>query len=270
MSNIDTDAVAAGIEVGADPVATASIEGIEIRTLHAAADMAELDELFQQIWGSPKQLVTIEILMAIAHAGGYVAAAYETRHDEERMLGASVALLARHLERPALHSHITGLLPGARRSGLGRAMKLHQQAWAAEHGLEWIVWTFDPLVRRNAWFNLAVLGAEVHDYLPGFYGSMSDAINAGDDSDRLLVAWDVSIDPDASPRDGADGGDGERVLVATPDDVVRLRRTNPAAAARWRAEVRDALAPALERGDRIVGFTPEGEYVLEPAGAAST
>ena len=43
-----------------------------------------------------------------------------------------MGFLARHLDQPALHSHLTGILPGVRRTGLGRAMKLHQRAWAAE------------------------------------------------------------------------------------------------------------------------------------------
>ena len=113
-------------------------------------------------------------------------------------------------------------------------MKLHQREWAAANGLDWIVWTFDPLVRRNAWFNLVVLGADVREYLPSFYGTMSDAINAGDESDRLLVAWDVA-------RRAA-----RRTLRRTPHrppapcscrhrtDVVALRRTDPGAVARWR------------------------------------
>ena len=46
-------------------------------------------------------------------------------------------------------------------------------------------------MRRNAWFNIHVLGAEVHEYLVDFYGPIDDAINAGDESDRLLVAWAV-------------------------------------------------------------------------------
>lgn len=243
-----------------------ALDGIEIRTLHDADEMVRLGEVFQQVWGSATPLVGIEILMAVAHSGGYVSAAFETRAGEERMLGASVAILARHLDHPALHSHITGLLPGARRSGLGRAMKLHQQAWAAEQELDWIVWTFDPLVRRNAWFNIAVLGAEVHGYLPSFYGTMTDAINAGDDSDRLLLAWHVATDADAANRDGSDSatpGAGERLLIPTPDDIVQLRRTDSAAAQTWRTDTREAFVEALDRGDRVVGFTADGDYVLE-------
>lgn len=240
-------------------------DNVEIRTLHNADEMVDLCAVFQQVWGSLTELVTIEILMAVAHSGGYISAAYETRGDEERMLGASVGILARHLDRPALHSHITGLLPGARRSGLGRAMKLHQRRWAADHDIDWIVWTFDPLVRRNARFNIEVLGAEVHEYLPSFYGKMTDSINAGDDSDRLLMAWPVDDDQSAA-RDRTTGS-GKYTLVPTPDDIVALRRTDPVAVGRWRSATREALQGALARGDRIVGFTDAGEYRIE-AGAA--
>ncbi len=255
MSTIQTPDDGTGVHALPDRVA--------IRNLSRAAEMEDVVSVFQQVWGSVTELVRIEMLMAIAHAGGYVSAAYESADDgSERILGASVGILARHHGRPALHSHVTGLLPGARRIGVGRAMKLHQQAWAADHDIEWIVWTFDPLVRRNAWFNIAVLGAQVHEYLESFYGTMTDAINAGDESDRLLVAWAVDADPDAGPRDGSDVPDAE--LVPTPDDIVALRRTDPDAVATWRMEVRDKLESALAAGRHVVGFTRAGEYVLEP------
>jgi predicted GNAT superfamily acetyltransferase len=242
----------------------------EIRQLHDADEMVEAAHVFQQVWGSVNAIVPIEMLMAFAHSGGYVSAAYDVSGAHERVVGASVAFLARHEGRPALHSHITGLLPGARATGLGRAMKHHQYRWAAEQGIEWIVWTFDPLVRRNAWFNIAVLGAEVAAYLPAFYGTMTDAINAGDESDRLLAAW--AVDPGGEPptavRDGHDVA-APATTIPTPVDVVALRRTDPAAATRWRLDTRSAFTAAFARRERVAGFTRDGDYLLTTAGGGA-
>lgn len=239
---------------------------VDIRLLTSADEMRDVVELLGQIWGSSTELVPMQLLTAIAHAGGYVSAAYDGDGPGRRILGASAGILARHEGRPALHSHITGLLPGAERSGLGRAIKLHQREWAAHHDIEWIVWTFDPLVRRNAWFNLAVLGARVHEYLPSFYGTMTDAINAGDESDRLLMAWEVRAPvPDAPVAVAADLPG--TVSVPTPDDIVALRRTDPAEALRWRHQVRSELLGALGEGRRILGFTTDGRYVVEAPAA---
>ena len=256
-----------GIEPGSDaPPIDVDANGYVIRHLTTAAEMRSLIDVFQQVWGSATELVRLEMLMAIAHSGGYVTALYATEGREEpAILGASVGILARHRGRPALHSHVTGVLPGARRHGLGRRMKLHQRDWAIQNGLEWIVWTFDPLVRRNAWFNIAVLGTVVEEYVESFYGTMTDALNSGDVSDRLVVGWDLSDDPDGPLLDGTDV-DGSPLpdveLIPTPEDVVTLRRTDPGAVAEWRADHRRRLEPALAAGRRVLGFTRDGHYVV--------
>ena len=51
-------------------------------------------------------------------------------------------------------------------------------------------------------------------------------------------------------------------LVPTPEDIVDLRRRDPAAVARWRRSTRDALLDALGAGHRVVGFTRDGNYVI--------
>jgi predicted GNAT superfamily acetyltransferase len=229
---------------------------ITVRSISTRSDLDEHGELMQRVWGTSTPLVNVELLTAISHSGGYVAAAFA--HD--RMVGASVGFLADHHGEPALHSHVTGVVDSMRHAGIGRAIKLHQRAWAAERRLRWITWTFDPLVRRNAWFNIAVLGADVDAYLPSFYGEMTDAINAGDDSDRLLMAWDVTVPVPSHPREGTDVTDP--ILVPTPADVVELRRSDPRAVAVWRSETREALIGALAAGGRVAGFTRDGAYVI--------
>ncbi len=232
----------------------------DIRTLSGPDELARANDVLQRVWGTDVPLAPLELLVAVAHTGGYVAGAF----DGDEMVGASLGLLALHAGRPALHSHVTGLLPIARGTGLGRAIKLHQRAWAIDRGLERITWTFDPLVRRNAWFNIAVLGAHVEQYLPSFYGSMHDAINAGDESDRLYVSWDLAEDLPRSPRDGRSRPD-RADLVPTPDDIVELRRSDPDAVVSWRSSTRRALVEALDAGRPIVGFTRDGNYVIGSA-----
>ena len=231
---------------------------IEIRLLESADEMAAVGTMFQQVWGSVTPLVETELLCAIAHSGGYVIGAF----DGSNLVGASFGFLARHRGQEALHSHVTGILPGVQHTGVGRAIKEHQRTWAAERGLRWITWTFDPLVRRNAWFNIEVLGADVAEYLENFYGTMGDAINGDDDSDRLLVAW--STDP-AAERASVPS-DATTIEIATPDDIVRLRRTDPGEAAGWRRRVRTELGEALAAGGVVTGFTRDGSYrVAVPA-----
>jgi predicted GNAT superfamily acetyltransferase len=272
-----------------------TIDGaLAVRTLARIADIIDAEQLFAATWpGQPP--ATAGLMRALEHAGGYVAGAYL----DGAMVGAAAAFLASH-PTPGLHSHVAAVAPAARSRGVGYALKLHQRAWAAEQGLQTVTWTFDPLVRRNAWFNIGKLGAGIGEYLVDFYGPMDDGINDGDESDRLLAVWPVdgavhdrtgwhdrtgSRDhPEAGGEVGVvlaevegrpvvgDGGDvggaggaggGGLVAVATPPDVETLRRTDPALAHEWRIAVRDALEPRLRTG-RVVGFTRAGSYLVTP------
>lgn len=233
---------------------------LEIRTLTTAREMIALSTVFQQVWGSITPLVEAELLTAIAHSGGYVAGAF----DQGNIIGASFGFLARHRGTPALHSHVTGILPGVQHSGVGRVMKNHQRAWAHAAGLEWVTWTFDPLVRRNAWFNIEVLGAVVDSYHENFYGPLEDNVNSGDETDRLLVAWATTA-PETAVTESTPTSPSHTegvVAIPTPADVVVLRRTAPAEAQQWRHTLRAELGRRLASGGRVIGFTRAGEYLV--------
>ena len=234
-----------------------SEQTLEIKLLENAEEMALIVTMFQQVWGAVIPVVGVEMLRAIAHSGGYVAGAF----DSGRIVGASVGFLARHEGEDALHSHVTGILPGATGSGVGRAMKNHQRAWAADQRLKWVTWTFDPLVRRNAWFNIEVLRAHVADYLVDFYGPMTDSINAHDESDRLMVAWPT--DPTATTV--TTNPDARQVEVPTPEDIVVIRRTDPAASREWRLRLREELGERMHGGAVVTGFTRAGAYIVHEA-----
>lgn len=225
---------------------------VTVRQLDQLGELRGIDELFVSVWGPGIPTIGVELLRALSHEGGYVAGAFR----EETLVGASVGFLGQHHGRLSLHSHATGVSPQARGLNVGRALKLHQRDWAATRGVELITWTFDPLVRRNAWFNIGRLGALPVDYLVDFYGPMSDAINAGDASDRLLMAWEVSPTPPITRP-----ADDDCLLIPTPEDIESLRITDPVAARTWRLRLREELLDPVSR-QRVVGFTREGDYVI--------
>lgn len=224
----------------------------EVRLLTTLPELGAVDEMFTSVWGAGTPVIGLEILRALSHAGGYVAGAY--RGGE--LVGASVGFVGQRDGRVSLHSHATGVSPRARGLHLGRALKMHQRAWSLEHGIRLVTWTFDPLVRRNAWFNIARLGATPAEYLVDFYGPMADAINAGDPSDRLLMVWDLE-----SALPALDVGTDAHRIVATPEDIEMLRSVDPAEATRWRLRLREELRGPVAAGD-VVGFTRGGGYVL--------
>jgi predicted GNAT superfamily acetyltransferase len=187
---------------------------------------------------------------------------------------------------------------GHRSRGVGLALKLHQRSWALSRGIELITWTFDPLVRRNAYFNVTKLGADLKEYRVAFYGSMPDAINGGDDSDRAVAAWQLSspravmagagrgieTDIDALRHSGAkpvlhadsrgrpaiSDQWGTQLLCQVPQDIVTLRRTDPSTAVAWRLALRKVMGEALSRRYRVATVSRSGWYVLAQDGPFTT
>lgn len=264
--------------------------GVRVVELHHHADMPDVSRLFDAVWGrsgGAASIMATEALTALAHAGAQVSGAYR----DGELVGATAAFLGLADDGEVfLHSHVTGVLPGADGRGVGRALKWHQRAWCLQRGIGRVRWTFDPLIRRNAVFNLVHLGARVVAWHDDVYGRMQDERNAGAPTDRLTVDWDLTAarvlaaaqgraaEPDVSAlrRAGAQpllqvAGDGTphltptdapRRLVQVPADIESLRREDPDLAIAWGAALRATLGHALTRGLRVGGFTRDGWYVL--------
>jgi predicted GNAT superfamily acetyltransferase len=226
--------------------------GIEIRPLATVAEVFAASAVLAAVWEGDRSGMPPNILRALAHSGNYAVGMYE----DERLVGASVGFFAAPAAR-SMHSHITGVLPGLQSHGLGRVLKHHQREWALARGVGHITWTFDPLVARNAHFNLRVLGARVTEYLVDQYGPMADGVNRGDESDRVMVSWALAAPPAPTPLD-----DQVVASVPIPNDIARVRDESPADAAAWRVRVREALVGHLADGLVIGGFDDERGYLL--------
>ncbi|MFC4588411.1 GNAT family N-acetyltransferase [Sphaerisporangium corydalis] len=260
--SIEASSLDLAAEDAARWAAKAAVVIREVRDLHEARAVIDL---LVGIWGRPENpLITVEFLRALTKAGNYVTGAYAG----DRLVGVCIGFHAEPAAR-TLHSHIAGVAPGLAGRGVGRAIKLHQRAWALARGIVTIEWTFDPLVSRNAYFNIVKLGALPVEYLTNFYGVMHDAINGGDDTDRLLVRWDL-LSPRAlaacsgTPFERPIGGAPYR-KVAAPADIEALRAGDAAAAAAWRLRLRDELEPLMASGGRVVDFDAGFGYLVELA-----
>ncbi|MCD9199117.1 GNAT family N-acetyltransferase [Aeromicrobium wangtongii] len=267
--------------------AAASAAGVDVRELSGLPELEQVLDLYARVWGrNDNPPLTLELLRAFTKAGNYVGGAFTA---DGRLVGACVGFFHAPAD-DALHSHIAGVDRTMVGRHVGFALKLHQRAWALERDISEIAWTFDPLVSRNAYFNLVKLAARPAEYLPNFYGPLTDTINGSDESDRLLVRWRLrdpaveracSGDRTSEAVDdelragavtavglGADGGpvagrlDGAVSLVAVPRDISLLRSTDPELAHRWRTAVRDVLSELLADGARITGFDRSGWYVV--------
>ena len=212
--------------------------------------VATASALLTGIWGDDSGMPP-HLLRALARSGNYVFGVY----DGEQMVAASVAFFAKPAER-SMHSHMTGVMAEHQGRGLGRLLKHHQRQWAFDREVGRITWTFDPLVARNAHFNLGVLGARITDYLVHHYGQMSDSVNIGDETDRVMVAWNLAA-PARAPEP-----DEVEATLAVPRDIMAIRRESPAEAAAWRTRVRDAFVDNIADGLRVGGFDDERGYLF--------
>lgn len=251
---------------------------MKVVELHDVEDHRAAADLLARVWGRDDEPpLGVELLVALAHSGNFVAGV----ERDGALVGASVGFLG-HDDGPVLHSHITGVAPAAQGQGVGLALKRFQRAWARDRGLAAITWTFDPLVRRNGWFNLVRLGAVATAFVPNLYGAVEDAFNAGGETDRCWVRWDVcgragedagtAADPagatvvleedaEGFPRSGP--LEGDRRLVGVPADIVDLRAHRPDLADAWRAAVREVLGASMAEGFAAIGMTSTGSYLLE-------
>jgi predicted GNAT superfamily acetyltransferase len=217
-----------------------------------------LARVLAAVWGGADP-IPADVITAIIHSGGYASLASQIINGKKQFVGGSLAIVGNYQRK--LHSHVTGVIDAATNTGVGRALKDHQWLWAKENNFSAISWTFDPLVRRNAHFNLIVLGAKVVKYCQNYYGEINDMINVGDQTDRLVVERQVeefTVAPSGSTCVAKD----DDLIIPTPSDIVVVRKTDRDAATRLRLEQRASFESAFANSFSVQGLTTDGSFVL--------
>ena len=245
-------------------------------------DALHVNDVVAQLWGEDELSAALVRAFQLAGTALYGASA-------DGVLVGFVLGFVGLREGIHLHSHMLGVMPEWQSRGIGYALKLAQRAACLDSGIQEVRWTFDPLVARNAWFNLVKLGAVGTGLLIGFYGEMTDRINRGDRSDRIEVRWPLTskrVDRALSGRaeppapgpvvlEAAGGPErpepiptGERpqsgAVVAIPRDHFGLRVQDPDLGRAWREASALALRSCFDAGLVASWIDRSGRYVFQP------
>jgi predicted GNAT superfamily acetyltransferase len=270
----------------------------QIRPLTTLDECRKVAELERVVWGytDAEDVVPPPVLIVSIKRGGVLLGSFD---EQGEMNGFVYSIPSLKDGRPAQWSHMLGVTPEARSSGLGRQLKLAQREATLAMGLDLIEWTYDPLQALNAHLNFARLGVVVEEYEENIYGESSSPLHRGTPTDRFVAEWRLR-EPHVERRINGDGalsvrdasvanapvvnpsregsiwiepGEGNltsterRVLVEIPTGFSDMQRDAPDLALAWRLSTRSVFRTYMARGYRVVDFflareNRRGQYLL--------
>lgn len=242
---------------------------IRIEQLSDLDQFSTAVRLQKEIWGfHDVELLPRRLFVVASKIGGQLLGAF----DGARMVAFCLCIPGlKPGGVPYLHSHMLGVLPEYRNTGLGRRMKCAQREYALASNIELIEWTFDPLEIKNAFFNIERLGAIIRRYVYNQYGKTSSHLHGGLPTDRLIAEWWIR-----SPRviarlgqtDGATPAApaGAEQIISVPAVIEQQRRDTPSLALQTQTRVSQQFDDAFRAGLAVTGFersADAGSYLLQ-------
>jgi predicted GNAT superfamily acetyltransferase len=269
-----------------------------LRLLDTPADMKAAEDLQLIVWpGSPIDVVPDHLLITLAHNGSPVIGAFEQNDDnqEVRLIGVAFGFPgmddASSERQYKFCSHQVGVHPDFEGAGIGFALKRAQWQMARQQGYARITWTYDPLLSRNAYLNIAKLGTVCNTYKREVYGEMRDGLNVGFPSDRFQVDWwlntprvekhldvqpasrlnlqhyleggAVIINPGVYTPEGSLSPPSDTpqipdtaklLLVEIPSNIQALKKAAPDLALSWRLQTRQIFEALFSAGYLVTDF----------------
>lgn len=269
---------------------------LTIRELHVYDDYAAVVDLQRHIWGRDDDNIPAWMLAASMERGALLIGA----NLGDQLVGFVYSVPGLKHGQPMQWSHMLGVLPEHRTSGVGRRLKLAQRERTLGRGLDLIEWTFDPLVATNGNLNVTRLGCVVEEYLENVYGASASPLHGGLPTDRFVASWrigsphvqrrldagpivarDASVARAASVLETIANGEwrvpegdprldleDDRVFVEIPYGFVEMLQQSPADARAWRMMTRRIFTAYFARSYRVVDFvgsreSGRGGYLLK-------
>ncbi len=245
---------------------------------------SECHHIAAQVWGE-ESACSIPQMMVHASYGGVLLLA---RRDGEPV-GFVFSFPALYRGDWVLWSHETAIVPAYLHEGIGTRLKSEQRSVASSIGYKEIVWTFDPLISRNAHFNLNKLNAQITEYKVNAYGVMEDFINRSLETDRFIAVWSLSQSSVIYAKQCVNVSDGNFVLLdldsrheglppnpivfemrhpidyllietRIPLDSQTIFRTHQKIGVQWRLAFRKAALQLIHEGYSVVSFQRRRSY----------
>lgn len=268
---------------------------ITLREVREDREYQACVDLQKATWGDcPGEIIYRTTFLISQKVGGITAGAFDA---ENRMLGFVFGLTGIQNKRPVHWSHQLAVRREYQGQGLGRRLKLYQRQLLLDMGIEIMNWTYDPLVARNAHFNLNRLGVHIKEYVIDIYGEApGDILSRGIGTDRFIVEWRMAEEHavktihgkrERAERASADGpilnttinpegtvtpvdsklDEHPVVRIEVPNDILAIQNASLDLAARWRANTRRVFTHYIRRGYGVDSFYREPDsqrcfYVL--------
>ena len=260
-----------------------STDGVSIRHVRTYDECLACVELQAATWGPAfREMVPATILMVSQRLGGVTAGAFA---QDGTLLGFVFGMTGVESGAIVHWSDLLAVRAGLQNHGLGRRLKEFQRDEVQKAGATRLYWTYDPLVARNAHFNLNQLGVRVVEYVQDMYGAdTGSALHSGVGTDRFIVDWPIALSererlgvhpvagPSAqevndSPVINATTAEGRDldvsrfsaplpaiVRVEIPNDIFSVMAQSAQIAAHWRVTTRLAFQWALASGYKVQRF----------------
>jgi len=233
---------------------TLSDKLLTIRECSGLDDFEKCLALQRDIWQfSDLDITPLRMYIISARCGGFTFGAFDETNE---LIGFAHALPMVEGIKLYYYSHMLAVRRDYQNSGLGRYLKLAQRDRALPNGVPLIVWTFDPLQSRNAYFNFEKLGVVTNSYKVNYYGSHSTStLHAGLDTDRLFVYWWIASQRVANRISGKrQQPQPNGPTIQIPDDIQMIKEKDIELAREWQLRVRQQFQELFQQGYYCVGF----------------
>jgi predicted GNAT superfamily acetyltransferase len=225
---------------------------IEIREVVTQKEFEICSALQKEVFSLPDiETSPVRHFVITKNSGGFILGAF----IDGKMVGFVLSMAGIRGQQRFFYSHLTAVLKDFQNHGIGSKLKWAQREFALAQDINYIKWTFQPVLARNAFFNLNRLGAVIKHYSPNFYGTdypnlQGETESLGLDSDRLFAEWHLDSKKTIKLANGEDYVEKDEVVktIEIPTDWSNLVKTDIKKAIAEQARIKHEFQTGFAEG----------------------